>query len=61
MTEKPKKDRIVTIRITLDLDLKTAAAAEKLHLKKPDVMRLSMERGLDILIAQLSNDPTVSV
>lgn len=41
------------------LDERIADAAEKTGLAKQDVMRLSLERGIDVLIAQLN--PAVRV
>lgn len=37
-----------------DLEEKIEAAAEQVKLSKQDVMRLSMERGLPVLLAQLA-------
>jgi hypothetical protein len=48
-------DKVVHLRIPDDLDTKAAEVAAKVKLKKPDAMRLAMDRGLDILRDQLSS------
>ena len=51
----PTADKVVHLRIPDDLDTKAAEVAAKVKLKKPDAMRLAMDRGLDILRDQLSS------
>lgn len=49
-----KKSRIVTpLSLDLDLDSKVSKAAKQTKLSKQAVMRMSIDRGLDVLIAQL--------
>jgi predicted DNA-binding protein len=50
-------DHIISIRVPSDLNEKTENAAKATGLKKSDVIRLSIDRGVDILIAQLSAAP----
>lgn len=47
-------DKVVHLRIPQDLDSKAAEVAAKVGLKKPDTMRLAMDRGLAILVDQLT-------
>lgn len=47
----------VPVRIPVDLDTQIEKAAEKTGLNKQQVMRLSMERGLSVLVAQLTGQP----
>jgi hypothetical protein len=47
----------VPIRMSPELDAALAAAAAKVNLSKQDTMRLSLERGWPILIAQLASQP----
>lgn len=44
----------VPVRVPVDLDNRITEASSTTRLAKQDVMRLSMERGLDILVAQLT-------
>lgn len=44
----------VPVRMPSVLDRRITETAEQLGLSKQDTMRLSMERGLKVLIAQLS-------
>lgn len=44
----------VPVRMPSALDRRITETAEQLGLSKQDTMRLSMERGLKVLIAQLS-------
>ena len=56
--QKPPTDSVnVPIKISADLNAAIGDAARQVKLSKQDVMRLSMERGLSILIAQLTNEP----
>jgi hypothetical protein len=48
----------VPIRMPSTLETKITEATAKTGLAKQDVMRLSLERGIDILIAQLTSRPT---
>ena len=47
-------DQIISIRIPNELIEKAEAAAKATGLKKADVLRLSFDRGIEILIAQLT-------
>ena len=50
-------DKVLNLRIPSDLDTKAADVAGKVKLKKSDTMRLAMDRGLDVLLEQLSAAP----
>ena len=50
----------VPIRMPAELEAKIDAAAEKVKLSKADTMRLAIERGLDVLIAQLTTPPATT-
>ena len=50
-------DKVVHLRIPDELDAKASEVASLVKLKKPDAMRLAMDRGLDILAGQLSTAP----
>lgn len=52
-------DAIISIRIPNDLNEKTESAAKAIGLKKADVMRLAIDRGVDVLLAQLNKTATV--
>lgn len=47
-----------SIRLDADLTARIDQAVETTRLKKVDVLRLSIERGLDTLVAQLTSPPT---
>ena len=47
-------DQIITVRVPNELNEKADAAARLLGLKKADVLRLSFDRGIEVLIAQLT-------
>lgn len=50
-----KKSRVVTpLTLDLELDSKVTKAAKQTKLSKQAVMRMSIDRGLDVLIAQLA-------
>jgi predicted transcriptional regulator len=50
-----KKARTVTpLTLDVELDAKVSKAAATTKLSKQAVMRMSIERGLDILLSQLS-------
>lgn len=55
-TEK-KPDRSVPLRVPAELDDRIEAARETTKLSKQDLMRLSMDRGLDLVVAALSLTP----
>jgi len=50
-------EKVLNLRIPETLDTKAAEVAAKVQLKKSDAMRLAMDRGLDVLLAQLSAAP----
>lgn len=52
-TKKPSR-RPVPLSMPEDLEVKIEQASEQVKLSKQDVMRLSMERGLPVLLAQLT-------
>jgi hypothetical protein len=47
-------DVIISIRVPFELNDRAEAAANTLGLKKADVLRLSFDRGVEVLIAQLT-------
>ena len=47
-------DQIITVRVPNELNEKADAAARLLGLKKADVLRLSFDRGIEVLVAQLT-------
>lgn len=53
-TQTINTDVIISIRVPLELNEKAEAAAVTLGLKKADVLRLSFDRGVEVLIAQLT-------
>lgn len=53
----PTTDKVLNLRITEELDTKASDVAAKVKLKKSDAMRLAMDRGLDVLLDQLSTAP----
>lgn len=57
----PSTDVNVPLRMPHELHSKVNAASVQLKLAKQDVMRLSLERGIDILIAQLTSTPASAV
>ncbi len=54
-------DQIISIRVPNELNEKADAAARATGLKKADVLRLSIDRGVDILLAQLTGQAIPSV
>jgi hypothetical protein len=53
-------DAIITVRVPNELNEKADAAARLLGLKKADVLRLSFDRGIEVLIAQLTGQVTAA-
>ena len=53
-------DQIITVRVPNELNEKADAAARLLGLKKADVLRLSFDRGVEVLIAQLTGQVTAA-
>jgi len=51
-------DVVISIRVPLELNDKAEAAANALGLRKADVLRLSFDRGVEVLIAQLTGQVT---
>jgi len=52
---KPKtKGTVVPVRIPADLNDKISAASMSVHLTRADVIRLAVDRGIDVLLAQLA-------
>lgn len=47
----------VPVRLTPAIATKVSEAAEETGLKKSDVLRMSVERGIPVLLAQLNSDP----
>jgi len=50
----------IPIRLTPAIEEKVEAAAKETGLKKSDVLRMSVERGVDVLLAQLSSTVTTT-
>ena len=59
-TQTINTDQIITVRVSFDLNEKADAAARLLGLKKADVLRLSFDRGIEVLIAQLTGQVTTA-
>lgn len=55
-TPEPEARRRVTVPLTMPAELedRVIEAAGKVGLSKQDTMRLSLDRGLDILVKQLT-------
>ena len=47
-------EQIITVRVPNELNEKADAAARLLGLKKADVLRLSFDRGIEVLVEQLT-------
>lgn len=52
--KKPNTKRPVPISMPAELEARIETTSTLVKLSKQDVMRLSMERGIDVLIAQLT-------
>ena len=48
------------VKLTPEIDAKVIAAARQTGLKKSDIVRMSVERGVDVLLAQLTSKPTAA-
>ena len=48
------------VKLTPAIEAKVHAAAEQTGLKKSDIVRMSVERGVDVLLAQLTSNPTAA-
>ena len=59
-TQTINTDQIITVRVSNELNEKAALAARLLGLKKADVLRLSFDRGIEVLIAQLTGQVTTA-
>lgn len=60
-TKKAKPAGVhVPLRMSAELEAKVESASEKVNLSKQDVMRLAIERGLEVLITQLTTPPATS-
>jgi hypothetical protein len=53
-------DQIITVRVSNELNEKADAAARLLGLKKADVLRLSFDRGIEVLVAQLTGQVLIA-
>jgi hypothetical protein len=51
--ESNPPDKVVTLRIQESLNSKVDDAVKATGLKKADVIRLAIERGVDVLLSQL--------
>ncbi len=54
MSPKRPESVSVPVRLSPDLDAKIDEASRATNLSKQDVMRLSLERGLKVLVTQLA-------
>lgn len=52
-----RKNVVVPLAMSGELERKIELAAERVKLSKQDTMRLSIERGLEVLVAQLTHAP----
>jgi len=59
-TQTINTDVIISIRVPVELNEKAESAAATLGLKKADVLRLSFDRGVEVLIAQLTGQVTAT-
>jgi hypothetical protein len=63
--KKPKAKKgtgmSVPVHMPAELQEKIESAAGQVRLSKQDVMRLAIERGLDVLITQLTTVPAAKV
>jgi hypothetical protein len=48
------------VKLSPAIDAKVIAAAQQTGLKKSDIVRMSVERGVDVLLAQLTSNPTAA-
>jgi hypothetical protein len=48
------------VKLTPAIAAKLTAAAKETGLKKSDIVRMSVERGIDVLLAQLTSNPTAA-
>lgn len=57
MPKKPSKPERVNVPLAMpaELDARITEAARRVKLSKQDTMRLSLERGLDVLVRQLTD------
>jgi hypothetical protein len=64
MTRKKAASRNLTfaipVKLTPAIDEKIVAAAKETGLKKSDVIRMSVERGVEVLLAQLNSNPNAA-
>ena len=60
--EKSRRTEMVNVPVRMPkaLSKKVNETSERLHLSKQDTMRLSMERGLEILERQLTTSPQMA-
>lgn len=49
-------DRVISLRIPVALNLKAEKAAKTTHLRKSDVLRMAVDRGIDLLLEQLTTE-----
>lgn len=54
-TEPQSTDFNLSIKIPADLNEKADAAAKSVGLKKADVIRLAIDRGIDVVLRQLES------
>lgn len=56
-TPQETTDKPISLRITPAIRNKVDAAASSTGLKPADIMRLAMDRGVDVLLKQLDANP----
>jgi hypothetical protein len=47
----------VPVKLSPAIETKLRAAMKETGLKKSDIIRMSVERGVDVLLAQLTSEP----
>lgn len=60
MSARPRRKTAVhplQVKLPEALEKKVAQTVKQTGLKKPDVVRMSLDRGLDVLLAQLNSNP----
>jgi predicted DNA-binding protein len=60
MSEENKKSVNVPVRMPADLEAKVQEASKVVGLSKQDVIRLAIERGLGVLVQQMTGKPVAA-
>jgi hypothetical protein len=56
VSDPPTQEVVLSFRVTEVLNQKTQSAANAVGLKKNDVLRLAIDRGIDVLVRQLETE-----